>query len=114
MRTRGLRSDMGGSRGSAVDDGVGVAANLEKRRDAAHRLAVAKADEAARMQALKQVLRGDAAREVIEIDQHVATENDVEQPLRRGILAPDDVHRREANGFAQFGNDPPPLLRQSL
>src|SRR4051812_45280035 len=89
---------------SLVDDRVFEATDLEQRRYAAHRLGVSQADEATRHQAVEQVLRCQASGRVIEIDQHVAAEDDIEFPVLASLRRLHEVHGRELYGLAQIGN----------
>ena len=72
--------------GPLIDDRVGESSHLEQRRDAAHGFGVPQADEAAGQQVLEEILRRDAARRIVEIDQHVAAEDHVELAVGPGLV----------------------------
>ena len=93
-----------------VDDGIGEAADLEKRRDAAHGFGVPQADEAARRQVLEEVLGRHAPGGVIEVDQHVSAEDDIESAMRAGFGRIDEVDRGELHRLAQVVDDVPAVL----
>src|ERR1700733_3031286 len=88
-----------------IDDGIREAADLEERRDPAHRLGVPQAYEAARRQVVEEILRRQAAGSVVEVDQHVAAEDDIECAVPAGFGRIDEVHRGELDRLAQVRNE---------
>jgi hypothetical protein len=61
-----------------MDHRVGKARALKSDEDAAHRLRMTQAEKAAGVERVVHGLGGDAARQVVEIDQQVAAEDDVD------------------------------------
>ena len=66
-----------------IDDRILEAAKVEPLRDPGHRLGMAETDVASRMQGVVEIVDGQEAGGIVEIDQDVAAEDDVELSLRR-------------------------------
>src|SRR5258706_6813911 len=97
---------------SLVDDGVGKAADLEERRNTAHRFAVAEANIAARPKAFVQVFRRAPPRDVVEVDQHVAAKHPVEPTLPPGLGPYHAVGGRIPHPSAEILDQTPSLAVQ--
>src|SRR6187551_1659054 len=66
---------------------------------------MAKANEASRPQAIEEVLRGNAPRRIVEIDQDVSAKYDVEVAVTDHLAWIDKVDLGELNRVAQSGID---------
>src|SRR6478735_8839875 len=91
--------------GLLINDRVLKPANVEQRRNATHGLGMAEANVASRLQAVIEVFSRQAARGVVEIDQHVPAEDKVEVAEMHHVGGVDQIGAGELDRLAKAGID---------